>query len=158
MEVTARRERRLGNTLLRFERYAISEENVTGAIYLKKGLRPRPQRLTVFLSEGADDATAEVRDSGVKKGREGLREIYINGLARIRGNNRFEGHIAIEPNITVKGDNASGTWLIYMLFSKPKIDWVQGKNEAAYRKVNGKWKISKMKFTRTLASEPDMFP
>ena len=105
-----------------------------------------------------EDGTAEVRNSGVKKGRKGLAEIYTEGLAKKRGTSRYEGHMAIEPDITVSGNIAKGTWLIYMLFSKPTIQWVQGKNECEYRKENGKWKISKLKFTRTLASDPSLYP
>jgi ketosteroid isomerase-like protein len=105
-----------------------------------------------------EDATAEVRNSGVKQGRKEMSEIYLGVLAKNRGKNRWEGHLAIEPDITVEGDTARGTWLIYMLFSKPSVQWVQGINEAEYRKENGTWKISKMKFTRTLASDTSMFP
>lgn len=105
-----------------------------------------------------EDGMAEVRNSGVKRGRKGLTEIYIDGLAKVRGNARFEGHLAIEPDITIDGNTAKGTWLIYMLFSKPVIEWVQGQNETVYEKVNGTWKIKSMKFTRTLASKPELFP
>ena len=105
-----------------------------------------------------EDATVEVRNSGVKKGRKEMSEIYIDTLARLRGTDRFEGHMAIEPDITVDGDMAEGTWLIYMLFSRPTIQWVQGINEVKYRKEDGEWKISKLKFTRTLASDPSMYP
>ena len=105
-----------------------------------------------------EDATVEVRNSGVKKGRKELSEVYIDILAKNRGTERFDGHMAVEPDITVEGDTARGSWLIYMLFSKPTIQWVQGKNECEYRKENGKWKISKLKFTRTLASDPEMYP
>jgi ketosteroid isomerase-like protein len=105
-----------------------------------------------------EDATAEVRNSGVKRGKKELSEVYIDILAKTRGTTRFDGHMAIEPDITVHGDTAKGTWLIYMLFSKPTIQWVQGKNECEYRKENGKWKISKLKFTRTLASDPELYP
>ena len=105
-----------------------------------------------------DDATVEVRNSGIKRGRKEWSEVYIGILARGRGDTRYDGHLAIEPDIEVSGDTASGTWLIYMLFSKPVIQWVQGKNECNYRKVNGVWKISKLKFTRTLASDPKMYP
>jgi hypothetical protein len=105
-----------------------------------------------------EDATAQVRNSGVKHGRKGLEEIYIEGLAKVRGNNRAEGHMVIQPNITVNGDTAKGTWLVYMLFSKPTIEWIQGRNEGEYKKVNGKWMIKSMKFTRTLASKPELFP
>jgi hypothetical protein len=105
-----------------------------------------------------EDGTAEVRNSGVKRGRKELAEIYLEGLAKKRGTSRYEGHMAIGPDITAAGNVAKGTWLIYMLFSKPTIQWVQGKNECEYRKENGKWKISKLKFTRTLASDPSLYP
>jgi ketosteroid isomerase-like protein len=105
-----------------------------------------------------EDGTAEVRNSGVKRGRKELAEIYLEVLAKKRGTSRYEGHMAIEPDITVSGNIAKGTWLIYMFFSKPTIQWVQGKNECEYRKENGKWKISKVKFTRTLASDPSLYP
>jgi ketosteroid isomerase-like protein len=105
-----------------------------------------------------EDATVEVRNSGAKKGRKEMSEVYIGILAKIGGTTRYDGHMAIEPDITVDGNTARGTWLIYMLFSKPTIQWVQGKNECEYRKENGKWKISKLKFTRTLASDPSLYP
>jgi ketosteroid isomerase-like protein len=105
-----------------------------------------------------EDATVEVRNSGIKRGRKEMSEVYIGILAKGRGANRYEGHMAIEPDITINGDTAKGTWLIYMLFSRPSVQWVQGKNECEYRKENGKWKISKLKFTRTLASDPKMYP
>ena len=105
-----------------------------------------------------EDASVEVRNLGIKKGRKELREIYIDVLAKKRGAERFDGHMAVQPDITVDGDTAKGTWLIYMLFSKPAIQWVQGKNECEYKKVNGEWKISKLKFTRTLASDKSLYP
>ena len=104
------------------------------------------------------DATVQIRNWGVKRGRQEMSEVYIGILAKNRGSNRYDGHLAIQPDISVNGDTASGTWLIYMLFSRPTIQWVQGRNEAEYRKVDGKWKISKMKFTRTLASDPALYP
>jgi hypothetical protein len=105
-----------------------------------------------------EDATVEVRNSGVKRGRKEMSEVYLGVLAKNRGTTRHDGHMAIEPDITVDGITAKGTWLIYMLFSKPTIQWVQGKNECEYRKENGKWKLSKLKFTRTLASDPSLYP
>ena len=105
-----------------------------------------------------EDATSEVRNSGVKKGKKELAEIYLDFLAKKRGTIRYDAHMAIEPDITVDDNTAKGTWLIYMLFSKPEIQWVQGKNECEYRKENGTWKISKLKFTRTLASDPALYP
>jgi hypothetical protein len=92
----------------------------------------------------------------VLRGKEGLTDIYINKLGKRTA--RSEGHFVIEPDIIIDGDAARGTWLVYMLFSKPDIQWVQGKNEAEYLRVDGKWKIKSMKFTRTNASRPDMYP
>lgn len=106
----------------------------------------------------SEDATVEIRNSGVKRGRKEISEIYIDVLAKRRGAARFDGHMAVEPDISVDGDTAKGTWLIYMLFSQPTLQWVQGKNECEYKKLNGTWKISKLKFTRTLASRPDLYP
>ncbi len=105
-----------------------------------------------------EDATVDIRNSGIKKGRKEMAEIYIDVLAKNRGSIRYDGHMAIQPDIKVDGNTAKGTWLIYMLFSKPVIEWVQGKNECEYRKENGRWKISKLKFTRTLASDPKLYP
>jgi ketosteroid isomerase-like protein len=106
-----------------------------------------------------EDAAVEVRDSGVKRGKKELAEIYMKIKGMYRGGvARHIGHFAVEPDITVAGNTAKGTWLIYMLQSKPNVQWVQGKNECEYRKVNGKWLISKLKFTRTLASDPSLYP
>lgn len=104
-----------------------------------------------------DDCTSEVRDSGEKRGKKELEELYTR-IATIRGTVRYDGHLAVEPDITVDGDTARGTWLIYMLFSKSAINWVQGRNDCEYKKVDGQWKIRKLKFTRTLASDPSMYP
>jgi len=105
-----------------------------------------------------EDATSEIRHFGVKKGKKEMATVYLGVLAKRRGDTRFDGHMAVQPDIEVEGDAAKGTWLIYMLFSKPVIAWVQGKNECEYRKVNEQWKISKLKCTRTLASDPALYP
>ena len=53
-----------------------------------------------------DDASVEVRNLGIKRGRKELREIYIDVLAKKRGAERFDGHMAVQPDITVNGDAA----------------------------------------------------
>lgn len=105
-----------------------------------------------------DDAEVQVRNSGLKKGRAELSTVYLGILAKNRGTNRFEGHMAIMPDLVMSGDTATGTWVVYMLFSKPTLQWVQGRNDVEYRKVKGVWMISKLRFTRTLASDPSMYP
>lgn len=105
-----------------------------------------------------EDGQIEIRKSGVRQGRKGLSSVYIDILSKNRGDTRFDGHMVIMPDLTVDGDTATGTWVVYMLFSRPTVHWVQGKNECEYRRVNGVWKISKLKFTRTLASDKSLYP
>lgn len=103
------------------------------------------------------DATIEVRDSGILRGPEARRKLYFSLRDQKQGV-RDNCHLAVHPDITVDGDSASGTWLIYMLYEDPEGAWVQGRNEVEYRRENGYWKFSRLKFTRTLASRPDMYP
>ena len=103
-----------------------------------------------------DAAEVEVRFSGVMKGRESYSKIYLGTLAQRK--ERHDGHLVGQPVITVDGDTARGHWIVYMLFSVPTIQWVQGRHDCEYVKENGKWKFSKLKFARTLASKPDLYP
>lgn len=103
-----------------------------------------------------EDATVEVRNYGVKKGKKAVTELFFE-VAKKRKDIK-EGHMAVQPDIHVEGSKGFGTWLVYILFSKPSVQWVQGVNECEYVKENGKWKIQKLKFTRTNASQADIFP
>jgi hypothetical protein len=103
-----------------------------------------------------DDAEVEVRQSGVMKGRENYSKIYLGTLAQRK--ERHDGHLVGQPIITVDGDTARGHWMVYMFFSVPTIEWVQGRNDCEYVKENGQWKFSKLKFTRTLASKQELYP
>jgi hypothetical protein len=103
-----------------------------------------------------EDAEVEVRNSGVMKGRKNYSKIYLVTLAQRK--ERHEGHLVGQPVITVDGDTARGHWIVYMFFSVPTIDWVQGRHDCEYVKENGQWKFSKLKFARTLASKPNLYP
>ena len=103
-----------------------------------------------------DDAEVEVRNSGVMKGRENYSKIYLGTLAK--RTSRHDGHLVGQPVVTVDGDTAKGHWIVYMFFSVPTIEWIQGRHDCEYVKENGKWKFSKLKFARTLASKPDLYP
>ncbi len=103
-----------------------------------------------------ENATAEIRNFGVRRGPKEITDVYVNILGQRK--ERHDGHMVGQPIITVDGDRAKGTWVVYMLFSQPSIQWVQGKQECEYVKENGQWKFSKLKFTRTLASVPSEYP
>jgi ketosteroid isomerase-like protein len=106
-----------------------------------------------------DDATVEIRQHGVKKGKKEITDIYQMIKKFYKGGAaRHVGHMCVEPDIMVDGNTAKGAWLIYLFDSVPNISWVQGINECEYRKINGKWFISKLKFMRTLASDTSMYP
>jgi hypothetical protein len=106
-----------------------------------------------------DDATVEIRHHGVHRGKKKITEMYqmIKGTYK-SGTPRHIGHFCCEPDISVEGDSARGTWLIYMLDAIPEPSWIQGINDCEYRKIDGKWYINKLKFTRTLASDPALYP
>lgn len=104
----------------------------------------------------SEDAIVEVRNHGVKKGIQAVTELFLEVSKRRKGVK--DGHMAIQPDISIVGEKGFGTWLIYIFFSKPSVQWVQGVNECEYIKENGKWKFRKLKFTRTNASQADMFP
>jgi len=103
-----------------------------------------------------EDAEVEVRFSGVMKGKANFSKIYLGTLAQRK--ERHDGHLVGQPVITVDGDTARGHWIVYMFFSVPTIEWVQGRHDCEYVRVNGEWKFSKLKFARTLASKPELYP
>jgi hypothetical protein len=78
-----------------------------------------------------EDAEVDVRGSGPKRGRAELRKLYF-GLRDQKHGVRDNGHLAAHPDITVNGDNATGTWLVYMFYEEPEGAWVQGRNEVEY--------------------------
>jgi hypothetical protein len=100
-----------------------------------------------------EDGTAEIQDSGVIKGKKAVEELYAKGYLSQR-KDRTAGHLCGEPIIMVDGDYAKGRWIVYMFFSVPSVQWTQGVNDCEYVKENGKWKFSKLRFMRTVASDP----
>lgn len=65
-----------------------------------------------------------------------------------------EGDVCIHPIISVEGDSAKGTWLLYMMYFYPRtgqsLFWVQGFYNMEYTRENGIWKISRMNWTERL--------
>jgi len=77
-----------------------------------------------------------------------------------------EGLFMVHPIINVDGDRATGKWLVYIQFARPRKmvprptifttdeapDWMQGFYETDYTRDNGEWKVSYMKFRCRLIS------
>ena len=92
----------------------------------------------------AEDATLELMDQGVRKGKQEISEVFLNVLAKMIKLN--DGHFVGQPVISVNGDRAKGYWILYLFFSEPSVRWMQGRQECEYVKVGGKWKFSSVKF------------
>ena len=100
-----------------------------------------------------EDGTAEIQDSGIIRGKKAIEELYSRGYLSQR-KERTDGHLCGEPIISVDGDKAKGLWTVYIFFSVPSVQWTKGINDCEYVKENGKWKFSKLRFVRTVASDP----
>jgi hypothetical protein len=106
-----------------------------------------------FSKSGTFDAHA-----GTATGREAIKKFFAEKVS----NNHIgkEGLFAVHPIITVDGDKAKGSWLLYIQFALPRKlkdkmaelptddapDWLHGFHEMDYVKEDGKWKISYLKF------------
>lgn len=77
-----------------------------------------------------------------------------------------EGEFAVHPIISVDGDKAKGSWLLYIQYAQPRKlaqrpgllnredapDWIQGFYESEYVRERGKWRISRLKWRQRLIS------
>jgi ketosteroid isomerase-like protein len=105
----------------------------------------------------SDDAVVDIH-AGYCKGKAEFSKLFkeIVGLTHIGQ----EGNFVVHPTISVSGDTAKGSWLLYLQFSQPRTlnprptilasdqapDWMQGYYEMEYERVDGKWKISLLKW------------
>jgi hypothetical protein len=104
-----------------------------------------------------DDGAVELESYGLHKGKAALEKEFKGRVAR--GHTGHEGDYVVHPLISVDGDTAKGSWLLYLQKQFPHkiangldIDWTQGFYEVDYVKRNGKWKISLLKFKARLSS------
>jgi hypothetical protein len=93
----------------------------------------------------AEDATMELLDQGVSKGKKEISGVFHNVLAKMIKRN--DGHFVGQPIISVDGDRAKGHWILYLFFAEPEVKWLQGRQDCEYIRVNGEWKFSSVKFT-----------
>ncbi len=93
----------------------------------------------------AEDATLDLLDHGVRRGKKEISEMFHNVLAKMI--KRTDGHFVGQPVITVEGDKAKGYWILYLFFAEPEVRWLQGRQDCEYVRINGKWKFSSVKFS-----------
>ncbi|MBN1190592.1 MAG: nuclear transport factor 2 family protein [Dehalococcoidales bacterium] len=89
-----------------------------------------------------DDAVANIAGK-IFTGKPAIAEFFYNVLSK---NNPRDGHITAQPVISVDGEKAHASWLLFMTYSEPTMRYAQGRQEADYVKVNGRWKMKTMQF------------
>jgi hypothetical protein len=104
----------------------------------------------------ATNATIEIGEDGVYRGRERIRAYYRtlgngrNGLAP----GQLNEHLQVMPVITLQADgqHAQGTWRAIILSGQLGKDawWGEGPYENQYVKENGVWKIAGLRWFQTL--------
>ena len=110
----------------------------------------------------AKDAVTDIGMHGIVKGKEEIDKLFKERVSR--GHPGREGNFVIHPLISVDGDKAKGSWLLYLMKQFPHkvlgehIDWEQGFYEAEYVRENGRWKISYLKFAVRLSSPRPPYP
>jgi ketosteroid isomerase-like protein len=110
----------------------------------------------------AKDAVTDIGKHGVVKGKEEIDKLFKERVSR--GHPGREGNFVVHPLISVEGDRAKGSWLLYLMKQFPHkvigedMDWEQGFYEAEYVREDGQWKISYLKFRIRLSSLRPPYP
>lgn len=111
----------------------------------------------------SDDAVVDLH-AGFCRGKEEFTKLFKETICLTHIGQ--EGNFAVHPIISVEGDTAKGSWLQYIQFAQPRKlkprptilssdqapNWMQGYYEMEYKKVDGKWKISSLRWRCRLIS------
>ena len=111
----------------------------------------------------SEDAVVDF-PQGVAKGKDAVKAMFQDIVEQMHIG--LEGNFVVHPIVEVQGDQATGSWLLYIQFARPRDlpsdftdalggehpDWMQGYYEMAYVRENGQWKISLLKWRRRLLS------
>ena len=101
---------------------------------------------------------------GVARGKKEIVAIFRDLVAHM--DLGLEGNFVVHPIVTVDGDTAKGSWLLYIQFARPRelpkdftdiiggeqADWMQGFYEMEYVRERSAWKISLLRWRRRLLS------
>ena len=93
----------------------------------------------------ADDGVADIWTHGPRRGKKEIGELFQSFEGKILPTH---GHLVAQPVIEVDGDGAEGYWLLYVFLNDAEMQWIQGRYDCKYIRVDGEWKFSHMKYTR----------
>lgn len=99
-----------------------------------------------------EDASVLLPRHGLFKGKERISELYKVWVEKSNLGQGRDAHCVLQPIINVKGEYATGKWLMYIFISDHTsgnvLRIIQGRHDVEYVKTGGKWKISSLIFTR----------
>ena len=102
-----------------------------------------------------DSVLAVMMGQEPTKGKEKIKDIFMNQVAKSGKHSGREANMTLHPLVTVSGDTAKSNWVIYFVTQpdqkKESLSVVQGIYDAEYKRVNGEWKISYLKWTPRFA-------
>ncbi|OGO19912.1 MAG: hypothetical protein A2144_12755 [Chloroflexi bacterium RBG_16_50_9] len=104
----------------------------------------------------ADNASVEIGVAGLRQGKAAIAKLFKEEICtRHIGK---EMVFVVHPEISLDGNRAKGSWLLYFMFTKAThiqpMAWVQGPYDLEYEKVKGNWKISRLKWIQRLGPKP----
>jgi len=93
-------------------------------------------------------------------GKEKIRDIFMNQVAKSDKHTGREANMTLHPLVNVNGDTAKSNWVIYFITQPDKekeaIQVLQGIYDCEYKRENGEWKISYIKWTPRFALGPQI--
>jgi ketosteroid isomerase-like protein len=117
------------------------------------------QKFEKMIDCFVDDAIIDGIEDEKCEGKEAIARFFRAMAKRQRAVKMWKGgQILVHPVISVKGDNAKGYWTWYRISVPRKftsdlghevtlIAPAEARYDMEYKRVNGKWKMSKLKFT-----------
>ncbi len=106
-----------------------------------------------------EDASALLPKHGLFKGKPEITHLYKDLVEKSNAGQGRDAHCVLQPVITVNGNSATGYWLMYIIISDPATGklamLVRGRHDVEYARVDGKWKIKSLIYTRPWPEDPD---
>jgi ketosteroid isomerase-like protein len=91
-------------------------------------------------------------------GIDAIRDAFMNEIAKSDKHVGKEANLTLHPLVTVDGDTAKANWVIYFITqpdpNETTLQLVQGIYDLEFKKENGEWKISYIKWVARFALGP----
>lgn len=134
---------------------AIKKLKSTYCYLADEGINGDAAKMDELMTYFADDAWIDfgTEDSpDVHKGIEAVTNFYKGFVCEALS---YSAHLVANPLIEVDGENAKGRWYVFVPCTIRETNtpsWLFGKYEETYKKINGQWKWSSMKFRAEFSS------